>query len=176
MANTILDKEYRDSVAEASYPFLPNSSLKASNGLVLDLGLFLDALFYPIDNSVAPYYLYSIRGPVGESTAVVVTINDSQFKTIGKCECYTTTDSALCYDNYNRIIGVIVYSPTAMEQLANMIAATEIFFSKEDASFAVGCSFKPSVNGSVRIEAGGNAFTKNVNIVPGKMKVVEYIL
>ncbi len=164
MADLILNQEFRDMAAQADYPFNPGSSLEASGGLVLDRGLLLDALFYPIEDRTAPYYLYSARGPAGDATGVRLTINDSSFRLVGTCNCTLAGDSALCLDSAGRIAGVVVYDNSRMTVLSGALAGAEVYFDKENTSFCAGCCLAPSVSGSVRLECQAGSFTGDVKL------------
>jgi hypothetical protein len=165
MADSILNNEFRDMSAQANYPFTTESSLVSVSAETLPTALILDALFYPVESRTAPFYLYSIKGPIQNESGLKFTINDDSFLPVGTCVCYTGTDTAMCRDSNGRIVGVLVYSPSEMSKLAGLVASKEIFFAKENAQFVAGVAFCPAVTGTIGIKAADSYFFGNVSIV-----------
>ena len=161
----ILNMEFRDMAAQASYPFTTSSSLASESGQILDVGLILDALFYPVAPREAPFYLYSIRGPVADEARIRITVNDNSFLQVGTCLCDTASDTAMCLDENGRIVGVLVYAPALMLKLADTLAMKEVFFSKDNAQFISSVAFCPAVAGTVGVKSAASYYTGAVNLV-----------
>ena len=161
---TVYNEEFRDAAAAASFPFSAESTLQ-EGALVLDKGCFLDALVYPLEKRIAPYYISALEGGIDDNINYVkLHIKDTQALDICTFKCTPDTDTVLGFDIYGSVVGTIVYDPVLLQELIGKIGLTVKEVSPDFAVFAAGLCFAPEADGNIMVRAGSERYQGEVVI------------
>ena len=113
MDYVVLDREYRDYMAELKYPFSDNASMCSSSGVQIPPNTFLDLIIYtPIEVNM-PIYLASINKHKDDDCAVLK-FRDAFDTFVASCVVKVGDDSSMLYRDGIEA-GSIVYDPLAIK-------------------------------------------------------------
>ena len=160
MTQQIFNNEFRDMTAEASYPFSGRSSLQTPE-IIIDSGLFLDAVIYPVLDNTAPYFISELTN-LTSNHEVKVTITDAVLREVGTALCPSDTDSAIVLDRYSRPVGVLVYDQVKMDIFRGKVANRTLEFDRDIMEFAGGLCYNLPVDGTLYVRSGDDQFTDDM--------------
>ena len=138
--------EFRNSLENTKYPFIPSATLTNGNVSFLE-GTFLDAHIYAISGS-GNYYISSVVVTQNDIT-IYLSDSGSQNFISGTVELPVTTSEVPLVDSYGRSSGILISEPTRLAVLATWGLGTHTFESGQT-EFCVTCQIPisdPGVTG-----------------------------
>lgn len=149
----VMNNEFRDMAAQANFPLAEDSTL-AQGEIVLDAGMLLDALLYPVLPRTAPYRISVLDGN-GDGSTLRMTLADAGSLEVGTVECSVAVDHAMVVDTSGRVVGVLVYNPALLSELLGKVGRTRVELGVNVAQFTMGACFSPRPEGMLYLSAGG---------------------
>ena len=174
MAQKILNAEFRDAAALASYPFSSDATFTAG-AVAVDIGCFLDAILYPVQLHEAPYYISELSGLYSDPDSLELTVKDDNNTEVCRIACSILSDTAMAADSLGRIVGAIVYDPDLMASLLGKVGKRRITAGKAALPFSCGTCFSGKASGTLNWQAGDLAHTGDITLAAVNGFHFEYV-
>ena len=158
----VLNKEFRDVTAEASWPFSVSSSLELPSGAAVSPACFLDASVYP-PGAIAPYEITLLNA--GTTDGLLVEISDSTNKLVCHGILAPGTGYTILEDEDGAIAGSITHDPYEVEKLAASVGKVAVTPDPGALMFDPAVCWSPEAPGARFIRYSDGLETGDLSIV-----------